>query len=114
MRTSRVTPITSSIFRNSRQYLQSNEMFVRLMQEGGGHHQFDHPQENRKQNKEKQKNSPIQKKVLNKSSKRLVVRGLQLDGDCVTEIQNSLIEHSEKINSKRNKKTRIHIYRDSI
>lgn len=112
MRTSRVQPTPSSIFRNSRQYLQSNEQFYRALQEGG-HQQFSHQQGSQKRKKQKGKNDTV-RKVLKTTAKKVLVKGLQFDADSITSMQNTLLKHSVKLNATRNRVSRIRTYRTSI
>ncbi|MFJ8237828.1 hypothetical protein ACIQ34_19215 [Ureibacillus sp. NPDC094379] len=113
MRTSRVNSATSSIFRNSRQYLHANDQFYRVMHGSGRSHSSDQQQRNRSKNN---KNNPQQKKnrVLKNSSGNLIVKGILMDGDSITLIQKSLIEYSRKIKTGQNRMSRIHTYRTSI
>lgn len=112
LRASRVQSTPSSIFRNSKQYLQSNELFYRTMEEGGYQQSKNH-QNHQKQNKQ-QKSNQTQKKVLKNNSQKLVVKGLQFDGDSAAAICNSLLQHSAKITTARSKITRNSTYRTSI
>lgn len=113
MRTSRVQSTPSAIFRNSRQYLQSGEQFYRLM-EDGGYHPFDHQSGHRKRKKQKEHTNGVQKRVLKKTSKKLIVKGVHFDTDSIASVQNSLLKCSATINSTYNKVSRIQTYRTSI
>lgn len=113
MRTSRIDPTTSSIFRNSRQYLHANDQFYRVMHDGGRSHFSGQQQrmgsKNNKNNSQEKKN-----RVLKNSRGNLIVKGILMDGDSITLIQKSLIEYSKKIKMGQNRMSRIHTYRTSI
>ncbi|MEK9199769.1 hypothetical protein ACH0B5_16295 [Ureibacillus sp. 179-F W5.1 NHS] len=113
MRTSRVQPTPSAIFRNSRQYLQSGEQFYRLM-EDGGYHPYDHQREPQRRKKQKDQAKDVQKRVLKKTSTKLLVKGMYFDTDSIASVQNSLLKRSATINSSYNKVSRIQTYRTSI
>ncbi|BDH63323.1 hypothetical protein MTP04_34530 [Lysinibacillus sp. PLM2] len=111
MKTSRVSAATSSIFRNSRQYLHTNEQVFRLMEENAENRQRHNQQQGRrKRDDEKQK---VQKRVLRKNDQRLIVKGIQSDVHAVVDIQNSFLQRFAKLN-RMTKKNRIHTYRTSI
>ncbi len=88
-------------------------MFYRTMQEGAFQQSGNH-QKDQKQRKNQQNNNQNSKKVLNKNSKKLVVKGLQFEGDSAAAVCNSLLEHSVKITTARSKITRNSTYRSSI
>lgn len=113
MRTSRVQPTPSAIFRNSRQYLQSGEQFYRLM-ENGGYHPFDHQREPQRRKKQKDQTKGVQKRLLKKTSTKLLVKGMYFDTDSIASVQNSLLKRSATISSSYNKVSRIQTYRTSI
>lgn len=112
MRASRVEHVPSSIFRNSRQYLHSNELFHRVMDEGGGNHQGNPQQQNNNRQPNKRKgNSRV---VLNRTSKGTVIKGLLIDCNEILQIQNKLIKHAAKISAARNRINITKSYRSSI
>jgi len=113
MKTSRVNPTTSSIFRNSRQYLHANDQFYRMMHGGGS--SYSSSQQQRKSSKSN-KNNPREKKssVLKNSSGHLIVKGILMDGDSIMLTQKSLVEYSRKIKMSQNRISRIDTYRTSI
>lgn len=82
--------------------------------EEGAFQQSAKRQNERKQNKTQQNNRQNQKKVVKNNSNILVVKGLQFDGDSVTSVCNSLLEHSVKIATARSKIARNSTYRTSI
>lgn len=115
MKTSRVNPTTSSIFRNSRQYLQSNERVFKVMPDGSGQQSLaNQRQKHQKRDKENQNNKQTKTKVLKNTTGKMAVKGLQFDACSVMIMQNSLIKHSVKISTERNKQARIRTYRTSI
>ncbi len=63
MRTSRIQGITSSVFRNSRQYLQTNEQVFRLMDEGEENRQRSGHGQQQNNGKEKQEKAPQNQNV---------------------------------------------------
>lgn len=116
MRTSRIQGITSSVFRNSRQYLQTNERVFRLMDEGQENRQRPGQQQNN--GNEKQENA-LQKesvpvKLLKKNGKSLVVKGIQSsDANSMTDLHNSLLKKTAKLNQV-SKESQMRTYRSSI
>lgn len=114
MRTSRVHPVANSTYRNSRQYLQSNEQVFRLMQDGGGNPFHKQSRQQKKRNNHSEQQNKGTKVILNRNSKRLMIKGEPLDVEAIENMQNSLLHHAMKINSERNKKVRIRTYRNSI
>lgn len=114
MRTSRVSPVPSSIFRNSRQYLHSNELFQRILEEGH-HFSSNHQHQQQNQNKSSQNKHPQPTRVvLNRTSKGTVIKGLFVDCNEILQIQNSLLERATKISEVRNKAKYLRSYRSSI
>ncbi|MDM5335306.1 hypothetical protein QUF56_19205 [Ureibacillus composti] len=113
MKTSRVNPTTSSVFRNSRQYLHANDQFYRVMHEGGS--SYSSGQQQRKSSKSN-KNNPREKKksVLKNSSGHLIEKGILMDGDSMILTQKSLVEYSKKIKMGQNRMSCIDSYRTSI
>ena len=110
MRTARVQSVPSSIFKNSRQYLHSNELFYRTMQERencGRQQQW-------AQQQDRQSTKFDKKRTLKRTSNRLMVRGLQLDAATVAIMHNRLLEYAVKINVAFNRKARISIYQSSL
>ena len=113
MRTTRVIPSQSSIFRNSRQYLHSNEQVFRVMQEGE-QNQYTGGDGNQKRKKKKEKSPSSKKVVLKTNLKRMAINGLRFDAMSIASLQNHLLKHSEKIETARKQVTGIHAYRSSI
>lgn len=112
MRTSRVNGVTSSIFRNERQYLQSNELFHRVMHDGSGqmrNQQQPHQRNNKKNDQQKSKAQTTIRRNNNR-----VKQVLPLDSEAILEMQNRMLQHSLEINNAINKKVRMHTYRTSI
>lgn len=114
MRTSRVHAVTSSVFRNSRQYLQTNERIFRLIEEreenkqrSGQHHS---------KNK-KQENAPLKqntsKKLIRRNGEGIVVKGFQSNTNSVVGLHNSLLKKTARLNHVI-KKSRLNTYRSSI
>lgn len=115
MRTSRVNSVTSSIFRNERQYLQSNELFHRVMQDGSGqtpNQRQQQEQQSQSRGNEQKQNTPA-RRIRNKSKRKVEVE-LPLDTETMLEMQNRMLQHSTKINNSINKKVRMRTYRTSI
>lgn len=114
MKTSRIHAITSSIFRNSRQYLQTNERVFRLLDEGEGNREKSrqHHSGSEKQGHATQKtNVPI--KLIRKSGKAIFVKGIQSDAYSMAELHNNLIKKTSKL-KRYSKKSQISTYRSSI
>ncbi|SOB98755.1 hypothetical protein SAMN05880501_10290 [Ureibacillus xyleni] len=111
MRTTRVQPVPSSIFRNSRQYLHSNELFYRTLQEGESRGR---QQRGQQQGKNAQATSRDKKRVLKKTQNKFIVKGIQLDADTAATMRNSLLDHAMKINAMYKRKERISTYRSSV
>lgn len=114
MRTSRVNGVTSSIFRNERQYLQSNELFHRVMHDGSGqmpNQQQQHQRNNQNHNQQKQKNQTTNRR---NNLKKRVGPVLPLDSNAILDLQNRMLQRSLEINNAINKKVRMHTYRNSI
>lgn len=114
MRTSRVNPVANSTFRNSRQYLQSNEQVFRVMQEGGGNRYFNNPREQNKRKQSSEQQKKLSKAILNRNSKKMIIKGQQFDAESIESMQKSLLHHAMKINMERNKRVRLRTYRNSI
>lgn len=114
MRTSRIQAVTSSVFRNSRQYLQTNERIFRLLDENKENRQKSrqHHNGNEKQEKAPQKQN-VQKKLLNRDGKCLMVKGIQSDANSIAALHNSLLKKTAKLNGVM-KKSQIRTYRSSI
>ncbi|MBM7610015.1 hypothetical protein JOD29_003291 [Lysinibacillus composti] len=112
MKTSRVNPTTSSIFRNSRQYLHANDQFYRVMHDGG--RSYSSGQQQRKSSKNIKNNREKKNSVLKNSSGHLIVKGILMDGDSIMLTQKSLVEYSRKIKMSQNRISRIDTYRTSI
>ncbi|TSI04478.1 hypothetical protein [Lysinibacillus sp. BW-2-10] len=114
MRTTRVQPVPSSIFRNSRQYLHSNELFYRVMEEGSGFGQGQQSSQQQPRQKPAQQKNSAPKRVLKRTTNKLIVKGLQFDADTAATMRNSLLEHAVRINAAYKRKSRISTYRTSI
>lgn len=114
MRTSRIQGITSSVFRNSRQYLQTNERVFRLLDEGEGKREKSRQHQN---GKEKQGNgtqkSIAPMRLVRKTGKVILVKGVQSDANSMAELHNYLLKETSKINHV-SKKSQISTYRSSI
>lgn len=115
MRATRVIETTNSIFRNSRQYLHSNEQIFRVMQEGELS-QFAGGQRNRKRKKQQERSHSSQKAILKTTLNRININinTLRYDAMAIASLQNHLLKHSEQIEAVRNKVTCIRAYRSSI
>lgn len=113
MRTTRVQSVPSSIFKNSRQYLHSNELFYRTMQENESRGRQQRGQQQEQANN-RQSTSLDKKRKLKRTQNKFFVRGLHLDADTAATMRNSLLERAIKINAAYKRKARISIYRTSI
>ena len=113
MRTTRVLAGQDSIFRNSRQYLHSNEQVFRVMQEGELS-QYTGGQRNRRRRKQREKSASSNRVVLKTNVKSIAVNGLHFDAMSISSLQNRLLKHIERIENARKQVTRIHAYRSSI
>lgn len=113
MRTARVIQTPNSIFRNSRQYLHSNEQVFRVMQEGELS-QFAGGRGKRKRKKRQERTDSPRKVALKTNSKNITILELQYDVVSIASLQNNLLKHSEKIAMARKQVSRIHAYRSSI
>lgn len=111
MRTTRVEETTNSIFRNSRQYLHSNEQIFRAMQESELS-QFVGRRGNRKGKKRQEKSHSPRRPGTN--SKTAAVHSIDYDALSISSLQNYLLKHSEKIEMARRKISCIRAYRSSI
>ena len=111
MRTSRVGRMQSSVFRNSKQYLQTNERFHRIMEEGGGRQSFQHAPHQLLQPKKKQ--TQKKKTIVLKNSNRVIVKGMQYDASSAA-VRNSLLQTSKAISNANKGKKRHYTYRTSI
>ncbi|MDN4494935.1 hypothetical protein [Ureibacillus aquaedulcis] len=113
MRATRVIQTTSSIFRNSRQYLHTNEQIFRMMQEAEVS-QFAGGQGNRKRKRQQDENHSSKKAELKTNLDSMPVSGLPNDAMTIASLQNRLIKYTEKIEMARKKVSRIPAYRSSI
>lgn len=111
MRTSRVGAMQSSVFRNSKQYLQTNERFHRIMEEGGGRQPFQQAPQQPFQPRKKQ--TQKKKTIVLKNSNRVIVKGMQYDASSA-EVRNSLLQTSKVISNASKVKKRHYTYRTSI
>ncbi|SOC43444.1 hypothetical protein [Ureibacillus acetophenoni] len=114
MRTSRIQGITSSVFRNSRQYLQTNERVFRLLDEGEEKREKSTQHQN---GKEKQGNAPQKTdapmRLIRNNRKAIFVKGVQSDANSMAELHNYLLKKTSKIKHV-SKKSQISTYRSSI
>ena len=113
MRTTRVVAGRDSVFRNSRQYLHSNEQVFRVMQEGELG-EFAGERRNEKRKKRREKNASSKKVILKTNLKSIAINGLQFDAISIASLQNHLLKHTENIANARKQVTRIRAYRSSI
>ncbi len=113
MRTARIMAATDSVFRNTRQYLQSNEQVFRMMQEGELS-QFAGGQGNRRRKKRQDRRNSSRKVALKTNSKSITILGLRYDAISIAHLQNHLLKHAEKISMARKQATRIRAYRSSV
>ena len=114
MRATRVMQSQDSIFRNARQYSQSNEQVFRLMQEGELS-QFTSGQGLRKRRRKRQeRRASAREVVLKTNAKTIAIMGLKFDAGSIASVQNRLLKHAEKISNARNRVARIRAYRTSI
>lgn len=110
MRTSRVGATQSSVFRNAKQYLQVNDRFHQIMDEGGGQQFHQTPQQ---PFQPKKKQAQKKKNIVLKNSNHLIVKGMQYNANSAS-IRNSLLQTSKIISSANKIKSRHHTYRTSI
>ncbi|HWK22780.1 MAG TPA: hypothetical protein VNS08_07095 [Ureibacillus sp.] len=113
MRATRVLSTQNSTFRNSRQYLHSNEQVFRVMQEGELH-QFSGGRGNRQRKKQQEKKNSSRKRILKTQSKSLYVAGMNFDVVSIASLQNNLLKHSREISIARKTVNRLRAYRSSI
>jgi len=113
MRTARVIAATDSVFRNSRQYLHSNEQVFRIMQEGELN-QFAGGQGNRRRRKRQDRTGSARKVALKTNSKTITILGLRYDAISISHLQNGLLKYAEKISKARKQVNRIRAYRSSV
>ncbi|HWL25166.1 MAG TPA: hypothetical protein VNR38_15720 [Ureibacillus sp.] len=113
MRTSRVHAVTNSIFRNSRQYLQTNERIFRLLDEGEENRKKSKDHRNGKENQKnhEKQNAPV--KLIRKKRKGILIKGIQSDANSMALLHNALLRQNEKLNQ-ATRKTHIRTYRSSI
>lgn len=80
MRASRVNAATSSLYRNSKRFVNADELFFNAMQ-GGLQGQLQDPREQfSKRKNNKQKAIPKTMKLVN-TKERLIVKGIQFNSD---------------------------------
>lgn len=114
MRTSRVHSITSSVFRNSRQYLQTNERIFRLLDEGEANRQSSGQQQNGSHKRESSARNPQAPiKRFRKQEKSIILSGVHSDAHSVANRHNRLLEKTSKLKH-TSKKSQINTYRSSI
>ena len=112
MRTSRVSAVTSSLYRSSKRFVHADGLFFDVMNDGmQGQHRDPREQFNQQKSKKKQ-SLPKAKKLMNTKTK-LVVKGMQFDAESATTL-NQLIECSTKVNTMNKLRRRINTYRTSI
>ncbi|AWE08863.1 hypothetical protein DCE79_16595 [Lysinibacillus sp. 2017] len=112
MRTSRVSGTTSSIYRNKSRALLSDTHFADAINSGMQDFYRD-PREQLQQNNKKKKKALPKAKKLVQNKARLIVKGIQFNGDSVTTL-NQLIQSSTKANKQNKLQRRITTYRTSI
>lgn len=71
-------------------------------------------QQQKRQNNSSDQQKRLSKAVLNRHSKRMIIKGQQFDGETIESMQRSLLHHAMKINMERNRKVRLRTYRNSI
>lgn len=111
MRASRVYAASSSVHRNTKRFLHADEMFADTM--NNGMRQRDPREQFAQQQNKNKKSSTNAKKQLVKTKARLIVKGIQFDGDTAV-IRNQLIQNSVKVNTMSKLKKRNITYRTSI
>ena len=111
VRTSRVHAASSSVYRNTKRFLHADEMFADTM--NNGMQQRDPREQFAQQQKKNKKSATKAKKQLVKTKARLIVKGIQFDGDSAI-IRNQLIHNSLKVNTMSKLKKRNVTYRTSI
>lgn len=108
LRTSRVSMVASSTYRNARRYLETEEAFT-LMQDGGSLEHF-----NQKQKQNKKKKPAPKKQVLVQGAHHVLMKGILFEADTVTAMRNQLLHQSMTVNYMSNLKRRNHTYKTSI
>lgn len=111
VRASRVYAASSSVHRNTKRFLHADEMFADTM--NNGMRQRDPREQFAQQQNKNKKSSTNAKKQLVKTKARLIVKGIQFDGDTAV-IRNQLIQNSVKVNTMSKLKKRNITYRTSI
>lgn len=111
VRASRVYAASSSVHRNTKRFLHADEMFADTM--NNGMRQRDPREQFAQQQNKNKKPSTKAKKQLVKTKARLIVKGIQFDGDTAV-IRNQLIQNSVKVNTVSKLKKRNITYRTSI
>lgn len=114
MRTSRVHGVPSSIFRNERQYLQSNELFHRVMSDGNGQTPNKGRQQQQQNNEKRTTQQSTQERRIRNNARRRARVDLPLDTETMLEMRSRMMQHSTEINHSINKKVRMHTYQTSI
>lgn len=108
LRTSRVSMATSSTYRRAKRYLDTNEAFT-LMQDDGALAYF-----NEKQKQNKKKKPVVKKQVLVQTNQHILIKGILFEVDTVAVMRNQLLHQSISVNSVSNLKRRNYTYRTSI
>lgn len=111
VRASRVYAASSSVHRNTKRFLHADEMFADTM--NNGMRQRDPREQFAQQQNKNKKSSTNAKKQLVKTKARLIVKGIQFDGDTAV-IRNQLIQNSVQVNTMSKLKKRNITYRTSI
>ena len=108
MRTSRVQTSTSSLYRQPKLAVQSDNAFQDAYNQSG-HHQERHALLNQKK-KGKQQRKRAQVSTI---KSKMIMKGMQMSGES-TQIHNYLIRRAYMVNSAHLMRTRNHTYRTSI
>lgn len=112
MRTSRIHYSANTAFRSANRVFFPTDDFYKVLQDGK--RQQSNQQHSGNKQKKDYKTLPNQKKVLKNSKKKVIVKGIQFDGDSIGIISNRLLNQSITILAARNRMSRIHTYRTSI
>lgn len=109
MRTSRVGNITSSIYRNSKRFADTDTAFS-LMSDHGSLRHFNH--ERHPQNKKKRQ--PLNQAKVQSNKKHVLIKGILFNPENVMRIRNELIHTSHQVNYTSNRTSIHRTYRNSI
>ena len=113
MRTSRVAGTVSSIYRNNTRAILSDTHFADAMNNGMQDHHYQDPREQLQQHQGKKKRPLPKKKKLVQNKARLIVKGIQFNGESVSTL-NYIIQCSTRANTIDKLQRRITTYRKSI